>query len=168
MTGPRDYFGEYPPELKASTLRSDHRCFRAKLYFAVQGMAIEQPDIRMVWKSPGDQITVFEGDPRLFRPASDSQRLRPVYRFPPNGPPLVPTGLVFARFEEGTSAEDRRQEIAAVGYDIASVPSYATHCAWLKAFDGQASSALARIGELEALPGIVNVEPQLLGPRVHR
>lgn len=168
MTKQRDYFGAYPKELKASTVRSDHRCYRATLYFAVQGKVNSQPELRIVWTSPGDRITVFEGDPRLFRPASAAQRLRAVYQFPPSGPPLVPTGLVFARFEEGSSAEDKRQQIVAAGYDIDSIPSYATHCAWLKAIDGRVSSALGQIREIEALPGIVNVEPQLVGPHAQR
>lgn len=168
MTELRDYFDVYPQKLKVSTLRPDQWCYRDKQYFAVQGKPKDRIDLPVAWKSSGDQITVFEGDPALLQQAPREQALRPVYRLAPDGPPLVLTGLVFARFEEGVVVEDRRRQIADAGFEIASIPPYAPHSAWLTPAGGEVAPAPAGIAALEALPDIVNVEPQLLGPRVQR
>lgn len=168
MTELRDYLDAYPQKLKVSTVRSDQWCYRDKQYFAVLGKPKDRVGLPVAWASPGDQITVFEGDPDSLKPALGEQELRPVYRMPPSGPLLVLTGLIFARFEEGVAVEDKRRQIAGAGFEIVSIPPYATHSAWLTAAGGQVSRAVAGITALEALPGIVNVEPQLLGPRVQR
>lgn len=168
MRDPRDDFQAYPRELKASTADSDQVCRREELYFAVQELLEEQNDLFVEWRSSGDRITVFRGHPDKLDPAPDRRRLRPVYRLLPDGPLLVPTGLVFVRFKEGVPAEDRRRQIAEAGFAVDSIPPYAPHGAWLKPADGEVSSALSGIGALEALPDMVNVEPQLLGPRAQR
>ena len=168
MTELRDHFHAYPQKLKVSTLRPDQSCDRDPLYVAAVGKPTGRIDLPVAWESSADGITVYEGDASETEGAAPELELRPVYRLPPKGPPLVPTGLVFVRFEDGVAVEGRRRDIADAGYDIVSVPPYAPHSAWLKASDGTVSSALSGTGALEELADMVNVEPQLLGPRVPR
>ena len=168
MNDPRDFFRAYPPELKVGTERAEQRYYRDHKCFALQGRIADDAGLSVVWFSLSDRIAVIEGPPGEQGADLDPKRLRPVYRLSANGPPLVPTGLVFLRFVEGVAAEDKREALAAAGYRIASVPSYAKHSAWVTARDGRLLSSLSGIARLEALPDIVNIEPQLLGPRAQR
>ena len=168
MNDPRDFFRAYPPELKVSTERAEQRYHRDQKCFALEGTIAEDAGLSVAWFSLSDNIAVIEGTPSEQGADLDPKRLRPVFRLSANGPPLVPTGLVFVRFIEGVAAEDKREQLAAAGYSIASVPSYARHSAWVTASDGRLSTSLADIDRLEAIPDIVNVEPQLLGPRARR
>ena len=168
MTERRDNFHAYPLVVEAGGSRATLSYSREKLYFAVQGKIAENINLPVKWKSREDAITVFEGEPWNLETAIAPERLRPVYRLLPDGPMVIPTGMVFARFEESLKAEERSSQLAEAGYEIDTVPAYAPHCAWLKPADGQVSSGLARIATLRKVPGIVNVEPQMLGPSAKR
>lgn len=163
-----DSVQDYPLEIRSGNLSSILTHRREELYFALRGLPAAQTTLRVVWTLPDEGIAVIEGDPQELAATVAGQQVRPVYRRQPNGPVEVPTGLVFARFEEGVKAEERRAHLADAGYDIESIPSYAPHCAWLRASDGQLSSALLSIPALLALPDMANVEPQMLSPRPKR
>lgn len=168
LTEERDYFADYPLCLKASTTRPDHLYVRDKGHFAVHGTLEFRFDLPVIWESPEDRVCVYEGRADAGDATPDRQWLRPVYRLPPKGPLLVPTGSVFARFELGTVAEEKREEITKCGFCIASLVPHAPHCVWLQSEDELASTALSRISDIEAIGGVMNIEPQLLGPRFPR
>ena len=86
----------------------------------------------------------------------------PVYRRP-GGSLVVPTGRVLVRFAEGQPAEGHREELAAAGYAIDEVLSYAPHAAWLRACSGDVGDTLTHLGRLAANSGIENVEPEMVG-----
>ena len=86
----------------------------------------------------------------------------------PSGRLAVPTGRVFVRFREGVAPKARSEELKHAGYRITMTLAYAPSAAWLEADDGEVATALRNIERLEALNGVVNVEPQLLAPRVAR
>jgi hypothetical protein len=86
----------------------------------------------------------------------------PVYRHTADGQLAVPTGRVFVRFAPGDSAARHEEDIAAAGYQVQEVPSYAPHAAWLSAASGTVVDALRGLDRVRRLPGVEHAEPQLL------
>lgn len=86
----------------------------------------------------------------------------PVYRRGEGGGVAVPTGQVLVRFPEDDSADAHREELAAAGYEIAQVLGYAPQAAWVRATSGSVADALRDLDHLDAVPGIENVEVQML------
>jgi len=85
-----------------------------------------------------------------------------VYSRQPSGPLAIPTGLVFLRLEEGCKVEASEDAIGKAGYEIAEKLPYAPQAAWLRAASHDPAEALRRLSELERLPNLKNIEPQLL------
>jgi hypothetical protein len=90
------------------------------------------------------------------------EAIGPVYRQVPGGTLAVPTGRVFVRFAQGESASRHEADLAARGYRVEEVLTYAPHAAWLRAASGDASDALRDLGRVADLPGVERVEPQLV------
>ena len=74
----------------------------------------------------------------------------------------MPTGRVFVRLTDAAKAEDRRAEFEAAGFAIERTVSYAPHTAWLVPRHRGVAYALGALTELERIPDVVHVEPQLL------
>ena len=125
MTERRELFQTYPVLVEAGSSRSTLSYRREELYFAVQGKSVAESALTVEWKLSDEDITVFKGELRDLDTEVGPERLRPVYRLLPDGPVVVPTGLVFARFADNVGAEDRRADLSRAGYDIESVPAYA-------------------------------------------
>ena len=87
----------------------------------------------------------------------------PVYRHLPGGDVVVPTGRVLVRLAPGNAVHAHGAELAAAGYMIDAVLSYAPHAAWVRAATGRIADALGGLGVLTRMPGIEHVEPQLIG-----
>jgi hypothetical protein len=98
----------------------------------------------------------------------NSLAITPIYSLEPNGPPAVPTGLVFLRFREEIKAEEQHQTLASIGYAITDIPLYALHTAWVQHKSGDIAAALTNLPSLETLSVVVNVEPQMLTKRALR
>lgn len=90
-----------------------------------------------------------------------------VYSLGSAGRPLVPTGRILVRFGESGRAEAHRDAIERAGYRLVEPLVHAPHAAWVDSPDGPAS-ALRGLGRLEALPGVVHVEPEMAGRRTTR
>jgi len=112
----------------------------------------------------GGDITIVPAGQASGRP----KRTGPVYRAGPGGPIAVPTGRVFVRFREGTSAESKREEVAAAGFAVESVPAYAPHAAWVRPASERVTDALVDLDRLQRLPGVERVEPQLVSEAEHK
>jgi hypothetical protein len=110
-----------------------------------------------------DTYVVYEGPPPQAAEAAD---VIPVFSAGPGGPIAVPTGRVFVRLAKGTRPEERHSEFGAAGFEIERKLSYAPQAAWLRPVDGGVGAALNGVGALEAIPGVVHVELQLLLERV--
>ncbi len=104
--------------------------------------------------------------PPVDQPATVT--ITPVYATDPRGPLAVPTGQIFIRFTPDVKTEGRRDNLTDHGYTIVRIPSYAPHTAWVQATTGDIATSLLNIEQLKGLPGIVNVEPQLLMHRKSR
>jgi hypothetical protein len=89
--------------------------------------------------------------------------IMPVYRRGAAGGVVVPTGRVLVRFSEGDSAEAHRDELAAAGYDLDEVLSYAPQAGWARAASGSIADTLGHLDRLERIHGIENVEVQMVG-----
>ena len=162
MSSQKDLFSEYPRQVRASTERPASLFVRKSGYYAVHGRQPDTPAPGAALLLDEGAIAVFQGEPDETQAASMVGTLGPVYALQPDGPPAVPTGLVFVRFAEGVAAESRRKDINRVGYEVAESVSYAPHAAWLHARSGRIADALAGISALEEMPDVENVEPQML------
>lgn len=92
----------------------------------------------------------------------------PVYRRSPGGDVVVPTGRVLVRMAPGDPVDAHRAELAATGYTIDSVLSYAPHAAWVRAASGRTADALGHLDALARMPGVEHVEPQMIGESSRR
>ncbi len=104
-------------------------------------------------------FAIYEGQPRA---QIDADEVGPVYSAGTGGPLAVPTGRVFVRLAEHARGEDKRPQFEAAGFDIERTPSYAPHTAWLVPRHGGVAYALPALADLERIPDVVHVEPQLL------
>ena len=69
------------------------------------------------------------------------------------------------RFKSGVKQSDHLGDIKNAGYEIDQTLDYAPEAAWLRAKYGEPAEALHRISELEKIPDVENVEPQMLRRR---
>ena len=106
--------------------------------------------------------------PARKAPAGAGVVIGPVYRREPGGGFVIPTGVVLVRFADGDRAAHHRDEIAAAGFEIEQVLSYAPQAAWVRPRSGEIIDALRGLVALEQLPGVRNVEPQLLSEAARR
>ena len=146
---------------------SDRAAFydRREDLYALQNTGEDERAIARVRQDARTSFAVFKGPPPSSQAADD---ILPVYSAGPNGPLAIPTGRVFVRFKEGVRAEDRRDDLAALGFNFDSSPSYAPNAAWVSPVTGGAPRALERIPALETLRDVVHVEPHLLLERARK
>jgi hypothetical protein len=168
----KNYFSEYPQQIRFGTEQSAVLYSRKPGYYAVH---YKQPGTvapGAVLQLNDGAIAVFQGEPdeseNAIRLASTTGTLGPIYTLQADGTLAVPTGLVFIRFVEGVEVESRREAIKQAGYEIAQSLSYAPQAAWLHAKSGNILDALVGISKLESIPNVGNVEPQMLIERVQR
>ncbi|MEH1839702.1 MAG: hypothetical protein V7L20_13240 [Nostoc sp.] len=164
----KDYFSEYPEQIRVNSdaygglhLRTTVSYTRKPGYYAIH---YNQPQIvatGAILQLNDGAIAVFLGEPNQ----SEQGILTPIYTLQPNGSLAVPTGLVFIRFAEGVDVKSQREIINRAGYEIVQSLPYAPHTAWLRAQSGNIADAIARISQLEVIPKVENIEPQMLMER---
>jgi hypothetical protein len=163
-----DYFSEYPEEIRVGSDDTAVSYTRKSGYYAIHynqpkaiapGAILQLNDGAM--STTGYAYAVFSGKPNQ----SEQNKLSPIYTVQPNGSLAVPTGMVFIRFAEGVDVESQRKEINRAGYEVVQILSYAPHGAWLRAQSGNIADAIARIPQLQAIPKVENIEPQMLMER---
>lgn len=160
----------YPQQLRLSTERSQMQYVQKPGYYAVHyGHPDAAPSNAIAVLDDG-AIAIFSEDtvPASTHRLTTEITITPVYAIEPGGALAVPTGLVFIRFAEATSAETHRDAIQAAGYEIVDIPPYAPQAAWVRSQSGQVANSLAGISRLSAIEDVENVEPQMLMQRVQR
>jgi hypothetical protein len=165
-----DWRDAYPRQIRHSTAQPGLLFERSATLYAKNGEPAHRSDgvpVLALTTDTGEPITVYEERPEEPG-AIQAEDAIAVYVDPASGRILVPTGRVFVRFNESIAADAMRAPLQEAGYRIVSVPDYARHTAWLEATSGGASRGLADIARLEGLPGVENVEPQLLSLRAAR
>lgn len=93
----------------------------------------------------------------------DAAPVMPVYRRGEGGGVVVPTGRVLVRFADGDSADAHRDELAAAGYHLEEVLGYAPQAGWVRATSGSIADTLGHLDRLQDVPGVGNVEVQMVG-----
>ncbi len=164
----KDYFSEYPEQIRVGgdtqgglRLRTAVSYTRKPGYYAIHYNQPKTLVTGAILQLNDGKIAVFPGEPNQ----SEQGTLSPIYTLQPNGSLAVPTGLVFIRFAEGVDVKSQREVINRAGYEIAQKLLYAPHTAWLRAQSGNIADAIARIPQLEAIPKVENIEPQMLMER---
>ena len=172
VTFQKNYFSEYPQQIRFGTEQSAVLYSRKPGYYAVHYKQHGTVAPGAVLQLNDGAIAVFQGEPdeaeNAIRLASTTGTFGPIYTLQADGSLAVPTGLVFIRFVEGVEVESRREAIKQAGYEIAQSLSYAPQAAWLHAKSGNILDALVGISKLESIPNVGNVEPQMLIERVQR
>jgi hypothetical protein len=166
-----DLFNDYPQQIQVG--ESQRVTYIQKLgYYAVHYAPSDSAPSGAMLVFGEDGIAVFHDDPARTDHQDctmlEDTAVTPVYALQSSGQMAVPTGLVFIRFAETVAAEAQRQAIAQAGYEIAQIPSYAPHAAWLRARSGKMADALTGLSRLAAIATVENVEPQMLMPRQQR
>ncbi len=168
----KNYFSEYPQQIRFGTEQSAVLYSRKPGYYAVHYKEPGTVAPGAVLQLNDGAIAIFQGEPdepeNAIRLASTTGTLGPIYTLQADGTLAVPTGLVFIRFVEGVEVELHREAIKQAGYEIAQSLSYAPQAAWLRAQSGNILDALVGISKLESIPNVENVEPQMLMERVQR
>ena len=158
MSSTIDIFSKFPRQIP---VKSNQTSYILKPgYYAAHG---KQPPAETdpVQLLNDGAIAIYEGDPPTAF-ASMPDRLSPIYTLAQGGSLAVPTGLVLLRLGEHIPIADRLDAVEAAGYEVAETLSYAPNAAWLRARSGKIADALAGTKELEKIPGVENVEPQML------
>ncbi len=154
----RTLVGRAPPKLRLSAGAGEVSYELADDLVAAHGVS---PSSAAVMTLAGDEISVeplAAVDPERLEAAT----IGPVYRQTPGGGLAVPSGRLFARFAKGDSAGQHEEDLAAAGYLVEDVPSYAPHAAWLRPASGMVVDALNHLDRVRHLPAVEHVEPQLL------
>lgn len=128
----------------------------------------QQPDV--AYTLADDVVSTANADDVSIAPIGDElggQAIGPVYR-KASGEIAVPTGRALVRFADADRAEHHRDEIAAAGFDLEQPLSYAPQAAWVRASSGEITDTLSGLAQLEELPGVENVEPQLITEAARR
>ena len=162
-----DILDRFPERLRTGTRQPDVICVKQP-GCAVHNRPIESPAPGAILVLNDGQIAVYRDEPPPEELARPGVVLTALYADPVSDTPAVPTGLVFLRFQKGIMADARRDEIDRAGYEIAETIPYAPQAAWLRARSGQAADALTNLSQLEQLPGVETVEPQLLREAARR
>ncbi len=157
----------FPDELRVGTQQTGSYV-RVRDHVAVEGALPESLTDSRVGRLEAEDLTICSGDSELAAEGLLESLVSPVYQRSPGGSFAVPTGEIFVRLEKGARVEDHAAAFEDAGYVISRTLVYAPNAAWLRAGSGDLADALAGVGRLEALPGVENVEPQMLSPRALR
>lgn len=158
MSDPKPDFSEFPRTIKASTERGGAQYRLVEGYFAVHGRPAA-PGAALDF-SP-EQIAVYPMD-RFAQVGAPSSRLTPAYSLGKGGTLAVPTGKVFVRLSADQKFAERAKAFRDAGYEIDQTLSYASNAGWLRPTSSSIGASLAAVGDLAAIPGVENVEPQML------
>lgn len=168
MTGQNPAFDHYPQQVQQSVEQPGSRYVQQAGFFAIHDATATSLPGDAIMTLNDDTIAIFAGDPQTKRDLAPGAEISPVYALQPGGSMAVPTGSVFIRFSEGTVATEQAEVIRAAGYEIVDSPIYAPHAAWVRARSGRIADALAGVAQLQTIPGMVNVEPQMVMQRGQR
>jgi len=159
-------FSNFPDNIRYSAKHRDLTYSRMRGYYALR----PEPGTKASGHALivlDDGTEVYKGDPSEAGVMGNAI-LAPIYRLQPSGALAVPTGLVFVRFKDQVPVESHREEIEQDGFEIAQTLDYAPNAAWLRPLSGDIGQALNSIAQLEQLPDVESVEPQMLTARSWR
>lgn len=134
-------------------------------YFAVHGehgSAEAAPSLEFV----PENIAVYPID-HFNQIGQTPPQTGPVYTLGKGGSFAVPTGRIFVRLASGRF-EDHATDFRNAGYEIDQTISYAPSAGWVRSLSRSIASSLAHLDRLHTIPGVENVEPQMLRKAVRK
>src|SRR5262245_2441037 len=156
-----DVLTAYPLTLRASTTQPEVLYRRQLDLIAIHGRVALPRDLETVLAFDDPPVVVCRlGAGPVPRDLAGS--VSAVYALAPHGAPVVPTGRVLVRFAEGVAASERDALFSREGFVVVEPLPYAPNAAWVTAASGGMPAALGGVAALEAMPGVVNVERQML------
>src|SRR5262245_9968887 len=158
MSASKPDFSAFPRTIKASTQHGASQYKLAEGYFAVHGLPAAAGAALPF--SP-EKIALYPID-QLAHVDAPSSQLTPAYALGKGGALAVPTGKVFVRLAEDQKFAERAKAFRDAGYEIDQTLSYASNAGWLRPTSSSIGASLAAVGALAAIPGVENVEPQML------
>jgi len=99
---------------------------------------------------------------------AEASRQKPRYALAKGAPPSDPTGDVLVRFAEGLAATDHAKSLQLAGYKIVQELPWAKQAVIVRAASNSLADTLNKIAGLEGIPGVENVEPQMVSARAKR
>jgi hypothetical protein len=157
-----DDFAAFPRTLRSSTTEPRVLYRRVPDLVAIHSRTQAPAGWEVVLTLEDPPIVVCRRDTHALPRASLRATITPVYALTRRGAPAVPTGLVLVRFREGIAAAACGDALTREGFMIHGVLPQAPSAAWVKAASGGIPASLRGIPALESIPGVVNVEPQMV------
>jgi hypothetical protein len=160
-------FASYPRRISAVLEHPESVYTMVDGYFAVRGPLTSHHPLSLV-ATLEDDLALYRGTPPDAVLSDQRLTVIPVYALSSDGPLAVPTGNIFLRYEESVDITTQREAIERAGYALPDALPYAPYSGWVRRSDGRIDEALAHMDALFRLPGIANVEPQMVSKRVLR
>ena len=164
MSASKPDFSGFPRTIKVSTEHGKSQYRLAEGYFAVHGLPAAAG--AALHFSP-EKISVYPID-RLVHVDAPRSRLTPAYSLGKGAALAVPTGKVFVRLAADQKFAERAKSFRDAGFEIDQTLSYASNAGWLRPGSSSIGAALTAIEDLAAMPGVENVEPQMLTKAVRK
>jgi hypothetical protein len=159
-------FGDFPKTVSAGTSSPQRQYQRVDTHFAVHGQE-KRSEVEPTLEFGPERIAVYPID-RFRDVAHSGSETTPVYSLTKNGTVAVPTGKVFVRLAQNLNFEDSAEAFRRAGYEVDQTLSYAPNAGWLRPTSSSVASSLAGLSKLSAIPGVDNVEPQMLSKRASK
>jgi hypothetical protein len=162
-----DLFDRYPKRLKADK-DSPTNYIRSSRHYAIRDVARSNQRDTDTLQDRGYVFRLQHEAPPKAGQHARSWSLIPVYELTPGHSLAVPTGLIFVRFNDPIVADKQIDELKQAGYVIADRIDYAPDAVWVRSASGDPANALQNIPDLEAIAGVITVEPQMLMKAYYR
>jgi hypothetical protein len=156
-------FSEFPKAVPSAS-NSPQKYQLVASYFAVHGV---HDAAGPVLEFAPEHIAVYPID-RFQQISQTAPQISPVYSLREGGSFAVPTGRVFVRFSAESNFKDHADRFRDAGYEIDQTLAYAPNAGWLRPSSSSIASSLASLEKLSTIPGVENVEPQMLQKAVRK
>lgn len=115
-----------------------------------------------------ERIAVYGSDDLQPLLTKLSFKLVAVYSSNDSDDYLVPTGKVFIRLDDKALLKDITNELKQIGFKLIQLAPFVENAGWLEFDKYNIAAALREYPSLASLPGVLQVEPQLLRQSVAR
>ncbi len=160
------HWPDFPRVVAASSATPRQKYQRVDTHFAVHGLK-DKPPIEPALEFGPEKISVYPID-RLPEFGQSGSETTPVYSLKKGGTLAVPTGKVFVRCSPNCKFEDSAESFRSAGYEIAQTLPYAPNAGWLRPLSSSIARSLAGLNKLSSIPGVENVEPQMISKAVRK
>lgn len=159
---------QFPDSLRASREKPSRRYRLVKTHVAVHGRQHPVDATEATLHFAAENIAVHPSAALARIAIAPSDSLSPVYEASEGGSLAVPTGWIYVRYASAMKLDGQTARLRAAGYRIVRTLAYAPSAGWVAAIAGGIASSLNGIGNLDAIPGVEEVAPQMLSKAVRK